>query len=199
MFTGLVEETGAAVALRRREGASRLVLRAETLAAECRDGESIAVNGCCLTVAEPPASGLLEFDLLEETLRCTNLGGLEPGSPVNLERALPACGRLGGHFVQGHIDCVAAIRAWEPLGPDYRLEIDLPPRFARYVIEKGSIAVDGVSLTVAHLDDKSFTTWIIPTTRNRTNLSAARPGAPVNLEFDMLAKYVDRILKFPIL
>jgi len=195
MFTGLVEATGAVEALHRRQGASRLVLRAEALAADCREGESIAVNGCCLTVATPPAHGRLEFDLLDETVRRTNLGRLEPGSPVNLERALPVNGRLGGHFVQGHVDCVAAISAWEPVGFDYRLEIDLPREFARYVVEKGSIAVDGISLTVAELGERSFTTWIIPHTREATNLSGAAAGAFANLEFDMLAKYVERILK----
>ena len=195
MFTGLVEETGAAMTLHRRKGASRLILRADRLAAECREGESIAVNGCCLTVAGAPADGRLEFDLLEETLRRTNLGRLEPGSPVNLERALPADGRLGGHFVQGHVDCMAVVRAWEPVGLDYRLEIELPREFARYVVEKGSIAVDGISLTVAELKEETFAAWIIPTARERTNLSGASAGALVNLEFDLLAKYVESVIK----
>jgi riboflavin synthase len=193
MFTGLVETIGSVEALQRSGGASRLILRAPGIASGCREGESIAVNGCCLTVAVPPDAGRLEFDLLEETLRRTNLGGLDAGSPVNLERALPANGRLGGHFVQGHVDCVAAVRAWEPVGLDYRLEIELPSRFARYVVEKGSIAIDGISLTVAALAEESFTVWIIPHTRGLTNLSAAKAGALVNLEFDLLAKYVERI------
>jgi len=192
MFTGLVEETGTTIALQRREGASRLVLQAR-LAADCQEGESIAVNGCCLTVAAPPQDGRLSFDLLEETLRRTNLGRLEAGSRVNLERALPANGRLGGHFVQGHVDCVAAVRAWEARGLDYRLEIELPRAFARYVVEKGSIAVDGISLTVAELKEECFTAWIIPNTRKHTNLCGGAAGG-VNLEFDMLAKYVERIL-----
>ena len=191
----MVEETGALVALNRRQGASRLVLQAARLGVECQEGESIAVNGCCLTVAEPPAEGLLAFDLLEETLRRTNLGRLEAGSPVNLERALPANGRLGGHFVQGHIDCVAAIRGWEPVGLDYRLEIELPKEFAQYVVGKGSIAVDGISLTVSEYTEESFTVWIIPHTREVTNLGAAKLAGFVNLEFDTLAKYVERILK----
>jgi riboflavin synthase len=192
MFTGLVEETGTVEALRRQQGASRMVLRVPGLWADCTEGESIAVNGCCLTVAAPPAEGRLEFDLLEETLRRTNLGRLEVGSAVNLERALPADGRLGGHFVQGHVDCVAAVRAWEPVGLDYRLEIELPGEFARYVVEKGSIAVDGISLTVAELKEESFAVWIIPHTRERTNLCAAKTGSFVNLEFDILAKYVEK-------
>ena len=195
MFTGLVEETGALVALHRRQGASRLVLQAARLGVECHEGESVAVNGCCLTVAERPSEGRLSFDLLEETLRRTNLGRLEAGSPVNLERALPANGRLGGHFVQGHVDCVAGVRAWEPVGLDYRLEIELPREFARYVVGKGSIAVDGISLTVAEFDGESFTVWIIPHTLEVTNLGAAKMGGFVNLEFDMLAKYVERILQ----
>jgi riboflavin synthase len=194
MFTGLVEETATAEALDRSQGASRLILRAGPRWSDCRQGESIAINGCCLTLAAPPSGGRLEFDLLEETLHRTNLGRLRPGSPVNLERALAASGRLGGHFVQGHIDCAATIRAWEAAGLDTRLEIDLPREFARYVVEKGSIAVDGVSLTVAELTPDSFTLWIIPHTREVTNLRAARPGALVNLEFDLLAKYVEKIL-----
>ncbi len=195
MFTGLVEETAMAEALHRREGASRLILRASKLWGHCREGESIAVNGCCLTVAAPPANGRLEFDLLQETLRRTNLGRLEPGRIVNLERALPANGRIGGHFVQGHVDCVAAIRAWEPVGLDYRLKIELPREFARYLVEKGSIAVDGISLTVAEVNEESFTTWIIPHTRGVTNLSGASVEGRVNLEFDLLAKYVERMMR----
>jgi riboflavin synthase len=195
MFTGLVEETGVVEAFHRRQGASRLVLKAGPLTADAQPGESIAVNGCCLTLAAQPADGRLEFDLLDETLRRTNLGQLHPGAPVNLERALPANGRLGGHFVQGHVDCVAPVLAWEPVGDDYRLEIGLPNTFVQYVVEKGSIAVDGISLTVAELKEESFTIWIIPHTRAATNLSAASAGTPVNLEFDMLAKYVERILR----
>lgn len=191
MFTGLVETTGSVEALHRRQGASRLILAGGP--SDCAPGESIAVNGCCLTLAALPVDGHLEFDLLEETLRRTNLGALEPGAPVNLERALPANGRLGGHFVQGHVDCVAPILAWEPVGLDYRLEIALPREFARYVVEKGSIAVDGISLTVAELKKESFALWIIPHTREVTNLSRAAAGVPVNLEFDLLAKYVERI------
>jgi riboflavin synthase len=195
MFTGLVEGTGIIEALHRREGASRLVLRAGQLGAKCAEGESVSVNGCCLTVAAPPADGRLEFDLLEETLRRTNLGGLGMGRKVNLERALAANGRLGGHFVQGHVDCVAMVRAWEPVGLDYRLEIELPTEFARYIVQKGSIAVDGISLTAAEVKNDSFVVWIIPHTIECTNLAEGREGAPVNLEFDMLAKYVERILE----
>jgi riboflavin synthase len=194
MFTGLVEETAMAEELQRWGGASRLIVRGSRLWGDCREGESIAVNGCCLTVAAPPVDGRLEFDLLEETLRRTNLGRLEPGWIVNLERALPANGRIGGHFVQGHVDCVATIRAWEPVGLDYRLKIELPREFERYVVEKGSIAVDGISLTVAEVKEDSFTTWIIPHTREVTNLSGAGVEGMVNLEFDILAKYVEKMV-----
>jgi riboflavin synthase len=193
MFTGLVEATGTVEELHRRPGASRLALRAGALAAAL--GESIAVNGCCLTVAAPPAGGRLEFDLLEETLRRTTLGALKPGARVNLERALAANGRLGGHFVQGHIDCIAEIARWEPAGLDYRLEIALPPEFAKYVVKKGSIAVDGISLTVAEVNPESFTVWIIPHTRENTSLAGTTPGAFVNLEFDLLAKYVEKMTR----
>ncbi|MGA3171477.1 MAG: riboflavin synthase [Chthoniobacteraceae bacterium] len=191
MFTGLVEATGAVVALHPREGASRLIVRAPAISAGSSQGDSIAVNGCCLTVAVPPAAGLLEFDLLDETLRLTNLGSSQ--SLVNLERALPATGRLGGHFVQGHVDCASPILDWRPVGSDYRLEIKLPPDFSQYIVAKGSIAVDGISLTVAEVTPENFTVWIIPHTRGQTNLSQARPGQLVNLEFDLLAKYVEKI------
>jgi riboflavin synthase len=194
MFTGLIEETGIVEGLERSVGASRLTVRAPGMAADARVGESIAVNGCCLTVAAAPAGGVLEFDLLEETLRRTNLGGITPGTAVNLERALLASGRLGGHFVQGHIDCTAHIKSWEALGDDHRLEVELPGNYAKYVVEKGSIAIDGISLTVAGLTENSFTVWIIPHTRSVTNLVAAHAGGLVNLEFDLLAKYVERII-----
>lgn len=194
MFTGLVEETAATLSLTRGESSCRLLIQAPALSPHCRQGESIAVNGCCLTIAEPPRDNLLSFDLLEETLRRTNLGELAPGDPVNLERALAAGGRLGGHFVQGHIDCTSSVRSWTRAGQDHRLEITLPPQYAAYIIEKGSIAVDGISLTVAELTAESFTLWIIPHTLSQTNLSRLTPGARVNLEFDLLAKYVARII-----
>jgi riboflavin synthase len=194
MFTGLVEETGSVEAFQKNEGASRLVLRTQTLGAQCHDGESVAVNGCCLTIVGVSADGCLQFDLLEETLRRTNLGRLEVGTPVNLERALKADGRLGGHFVQGHVDCVSTTLGWEPVGDDYRWEIALPREFAKYAVPKGSVAVDGISLTIGELKEESIVIWIIPHTREVTNLSAAKAGKPVNLEFDMLAKYVERIL-----
>jgi riboflavin synthase len=193
MFTGLVEETGEILALERGGGGARLRLSAATISQDVRLGDSIAVNGCCLTVAAHE-SDALAFDLLDETLARTNLGALQPGAPVNLERALAAHARLGGHFVQGHIDTAARVLSFEPVKSDHRLEIALPEEFARYVAFKGSIAIDGISLTVAELREKSFVLWIIPHTLEMTNLRTRKAGEAVNLEFDLLAKYVERIL-----
>jgi riboflavin synthase len=193
MFTGLVEECGEIVALESDETGARLTVRAGVVNADAQLGDSIAVNGCCLTVAAREGD-TLRFDLLAETLARTNLGRLSPGSRVNLERALAAGARLGGHFVQGHIDGTAEVLAFEPVGADHRLEVALPAEFARYVAFKGSIAIDGMSLTVAEVRDASFVVWIIPHTLAKTNLSARRRGDIVNLEFDLLAKYVERIL-----
>jgi len=193
MFTGLVEETGEILALERSGDGARLTLRAPVVTRDVRLGDSIAVNGCCLT-ATACEGDTLAFDLLAETLARTNLGRLAPGASVNLERALAAHARLGGHFVQGHIDSPAEVLAFEQVKADHRLEIALPGEFARYVAFKGSIAIDGISLTVAELREKSFVVWIIPHTLEVTNLRATQPGNLVNLEFDLLAKYVERIL-----
>jgi riboflavin synthase len=193
MFTGLVEETGEFIALSHSPDGARLTLRAPLVAEDVQIGDSVAVNGCCLTVTEAQ-EGRLAFDLLSETLRRTNLGALAPGAPVNLERALSAHARLGGHFVQGHVDASCPIVSFEKVGADHRLEITLPQEFARYVAFKGSIAIDGISLTVAEVHDASFVIWIIPHTLTVTNLRAAKAGNRVNLEFDLLAKYVERLL-----
>jgi riboflavin synthase len=194
MFTGLVEELGEVVSLERvGSGGVQLTLRAPLIAPETQLGDSVAVNGCCLTVAAKP-NGLLRFDLLQETLARTSLGGIQAGGGVNLERALAAGGRFGGHFVQGHVDCTAAVLALEPQGADLRLEVALPKKGGRYLVEKGSIAVDGISLTVADLRPDSFVLWIIPHTLERTNLGSRRVGDLVNLEYDLLAKYVERML-----
>ena len=193
MFTGIVEETGEVIALDRSAGGARLTVKASLVTGDLQPGDSIAVNGCCLT-STGPREGVLAFDLLDETLQRTNLGSLIPGSLVNLERALAANARLGGHFVQGHIDCAAPVIAFEKSGADHRLEIALPREFARYVAFKGSIAVNGVSLTVAELKAGSFVIWLIPHTLEITNLGALQAGGLVNLECDMLAKYVERIL-----
>jgi len=189
MFTGLIEEVGRVLA----NGESRLEIGAARMSKRLRAGDSVAVNGCCLTLTSR-ARDRLAFDLLEETLNRTNLKTLRPGDLVNLETALRAGDPLGGHIVQGHIDCVAKIRSFKKRGADYRLEIDVPARFAGYTAEKGSIAIDGISLTIAEVLPKSVVVWIIPHTKRHTNLSRAKAGDAVNVEFDVLAKYVERIL-----
>ena len=193
MFTGLVEETGELLALERSSAGARLTLRAPLVSTDARLGDSIAVNGCCLTVTARGGDALT-FDLLAETLARTNLGALAAGAPVNLERALAAHSRLGGHFVQGHIDTASRVLGFEKVNADHRLEIGLPAEFAGYVAFKGSIAIDGISLTVAEVREASFAVWIIPHTLAMTNLRAKRAGEFVNLEFDLLAKYVERLL-----
>jgi riboflavin synthase len=193
MFTGLVEETGEILALERSVQSGRLSLRAAAILPGLRLGDSIAVNGCCLTVTAQE-EGRLSFDLLAETIERTNLGDLGPGDAVNLERALPADGRMGGHFVQGHIDCPSEVRRLERVGTDHRLEIALPAEFAHLVAFKGSIAIDGISLTVAEVAEESFAVWIIPHTLEVTNLRGRKAGERVNLEFDLLAKYVERMM-----
>ena len=193
MFTGLVIETGELLSLERTDESARLTLRAPLTGPDAEIGDSIAVNGCCLTVTVHDGARLT-FDLLAETLRVTNLGDLANGARVNLEPALGAGAKLGGHFVQGHVDTTAEVLDFSPHGQDFRLEIALPPDFAQYVAHKGSIAVDGISLTVAEVREASFVCWIIPHTREVTNLAARRKGERVNLEFDLLAKYVERIV-----
>ncbi len=191
MFTGLIEEVGSVLWIRANDRGMQLQLSAPRIAGGARTGDSLAVNGCCLTVTAHRHEQIT-FDLLEETLSRTNLGALKRDSAVNLERALAADARLGGHFVQGHVDCTASIIALDE--SDSRLEIALPEDGARYVAEKGSIAVNGISLTVAEVNPASFAMWVIPHTRRYTNLKKAQPGEVVNLEFDILAKYVERML-----
>jgi len=197
MFTGLIEEVGGLVALETKHHGTRLQIAAPRLADKIAIGDSIAVNGCCLTVTAR-RDDRLAFDLLEETIERTNLKTLRRDDRVNLERALAVDGRLGGHFVQGHVDCAARILALEESDADWRLEVVLPPEFAHYVVTKGSIAVNGISLTVAEVSPQSFTVWIIPHTRTETNLGTARAGDLVNLEFDLLAKYLERMIERPI-
>ena len=196
MFTGLVIETGELISLERTGESARLTLRAPASGPSAQIGDSIAANGCCLTVTARDGERV-SFDLLAETLRLTNLGALSPSAKVNLEPALSAGAKLGGHFVQGHVDTTAEVLDFSPHGSDFRLEIALPSDFAQYVAFKGSIAVDGISLTVAEVHDgsaASFVCWIIPHTREATNLAARKKGDRVNLEFDLLAKYVERIV-----
>jgi riboflavin synthase len=194
MFTGLVEGTGTVLALApQKDGGVRLTLDAGPIAADAKLGDSIALNGCCLTVTEI-AGPRLGFDLLEETLARTSLRQAGPGASVNLERALAANGRYGGHFVTGHIDATGAIRTWEQKGADYELRIAIDPAHGRYLVPKGCIAIDGISLTVADVARDEFSVWIIPHTREVTALRDRKVGDPVNLEFDLLAKYTEKIL-----
>ena len=193
MFTGLIEEVGRVVAMRASDHGTKLEIAALRTARETRTGESIAVNGCCLTLTSRRGDRL-SFDLLEETVARTNLQKLRQNSRLNLERALRADGRLGGHFVQGHVDCVSRIIAFDRKGADFRLEVELPENSRHYVAFKGSITVNGISLTVAEVLPRSFAVCIIPYTKRHTNLDRATIGDLVNLEFDILAKYVERMV-----
>jgi len=193
MFTGLIEEVGSVTAIGASKNGNQLKIAAPRIAKKIRRGDSLAVNGCCLTLNSRRGDEL-SFDLLEETVARTNLKNLQRKQPVNLERAVAANERLGGHFVQGHIDCVSPVITYQQSGTDFRLEIELPKAFARYVAYKGSIAVNGISLTVAEIFPKSFIVWIIPYTKTHTNLDRAHPGHLMNLEFDILAKYVERMV-----
>lgn len=194
MFTGLIEDIGNVLWIRATERGTQLQIAASRIAAHIHTGESVAVNGCCLTV-NSHRGDQLTFDLLEETLARTNLKTLKPDGRVNLERSLAADGRLAGHFVQGHVDCAVRILSFEEAGADYRLEVELPAEFSHYIAYKGSVAINGISLTVADVLPKSFAVWIIPHTKRHTNLEVARDGDRVNVEFDILAKYLERMLE----
>ena len=197
MFTGIVEETGVVEKIQPARNGIRLTVRAALCARGVKAGDSIAVNGCCLTVAKITGRGRsrsLQFALLRETWARTNLSAGEVGSLVNLERALAADGRFGGHFVSGHIDGTGKIIRWERAGADHVLDIAAPPDVLRYVVFKGSIAVDGISLTVAAVTKKSFRLWIIPHTHEITALRERKVGDTVNLEADLLGKYVERFV-----
>jgi riboflavin synthase len=193
MFTGLIEEVGTVIAVNTSKSGNQLKLAAPRVAKKIRRGDSLAVSGCCLTLNSHRGDELI-FDLLEETIARTNLKNLQQKQLVNLERAVTASQRLGGHFIQGHIDCVSPVIACQKNGADFRLEIELPDTFAHYVARKGSIAVNGISLTVADVLPKSFVTWIIPYTKTHTNLDRVQVGDLMNLEFDILAKYVERMV-----
>jgi riboflavin synthase len=193
MFTGIVEETGVIQRIQPASKSIELAVRAKVCARGVKVGDSVAVNGCCLTVVKiSPGKGakLLHFDLLQETWERTNLPFAKVGSLVNLERSLMVGGRVGGHFVTGHIDGTGNIIRWEQAGQDHVLEIAAPVEVMRYVILKGSITVDGISLTVAHVGKKSFRIWIIPHTFEVTALRERAVGDAVNLEADLLGKYV---------
>ncbi len=193
MFTGLIEEVGTVIAVKTSKSGNQLKIAAPRVAKKIRRGDSLAVSGCCLTLNSRRGDELI-FDLLEETIARTNLKNLQRKQLVNLERAVTAGERFGGHLIQGHIDCVSPVIACQKSGADFRLEIELPDAFAHYVARKGSIAVNGISLTVADVLPKSFVTWIIPYTKTHTNLDRVQTGNLMNLEFDILAKYVERMV-----
>lgn len=196
MFTGLVEGTGTVGALDRHSQGGRLLIQTGPMTSELTLGDSVAVNGCCLTVTQlDTAAGTAAFDLLEQTLRITNLGDLQAGDLVNLERAMRAGDRLGGHFVQGHVDVTGVVRDYSQHGPDHRFEVALPPGDHPPILPKGSICLDGISLTAAEVSADSVTCWIIPHTHEATNLQRRAPGQRVNIEFDMLGKYVQTLLE----
>ena len=196
MFTGIVEELGHVVSLAHGPDSAVVRIRGPLVTADAAPGASIAVNGICLTVVEHDADSF-SVDVMAETLRRTCLGELTPGSPVNLERAVAVGDRLGGHLVQGHVDGTGTILARQPGDRWEVVTISLPGELARYVVEKGSITVDGVSLTIAGLDDASFQVSLIPTTLALTTLGTKQVGDLVNLEVDVLAKYVERLLGEP--
>lgn len=193
MFTGLVQDLGSVVEIEAGEEGVRLIVRT-TLADEISLGDSVAVNGVCLT-ATSIADGAFSADVMNESLRRTSLGEVGQGSTVNLELPLRAADRLGGHFVQGHVDGVATVRDTVDDGFARVVTFDAPADLLRYIVEKGSIAVDGVSLTVSAVDESSFAVSLIPETLERTTLGAAEPGRPVNLEVDVLAKYVEKLAR----
>ncbi|MFG2103888.1 riboflavin synthase [Micromonospora echinaurantiaca] len=194
MFTGIVEELGEVVRVTETAGDSALVaVRGPLVTSDARHGDSIAVNGVCLTVVDV-SDGIFTADVMGETLRRSALGALRPGDPVNLERAAALGSRLGGHLVQGHVDGVGEVLSREPAPQWETVRFALPPALARYVVEKGSITVDGVSLTVADAGPDWFAVGLIPTTLKLTTLGARGVGEPVNLEVDVLAKYVERLL-----
>lgn len=198
MFTGIVEEAGTVEKIQRGARAITLVIRAGRAGRGLTTGGSLAVNGCCLTATKVVSHGkdkLVQFDLLEETWRRTNFQFLDIGSLVNLERPLRADGEFGGHFVTGHIDGTGKISRWEKAGADHLLDIAAPENVMRYIIEKGSIAIDGISLTVAAvINENSFRVWIIPHTFEVTDLRQGKVGDMVNLEADMLGKYVEKFI-----
>jgi len=193
MFTGIIEEVGQVVAFAPAKEAWSLQIAARLVPSDVVLGDSIAVNGCCLTVSRFEA-GHLWFDLLEETRRLTNFNELRPGSAVNLERSLKHEGRMGGHFVSGHIDALGRVELFEARGKDHYLRVATPAGTGRYLVSKGSIAIDGISLTVAEVAGDTFAVWLIPHTMAVTNLREKKQGSGVNLEFDLLAKYVEKLL-----
>ena len=193
MFTGIVEELGSVESVELGADSAVLTVRGPLVVSDATHGASIAVNGVCLTVVAHDEAAF-SVDVMRETLDRSSLGALQAGSPVNLERAMPAGGRFGGHVVQGHVDGTATIVRREPGDRWEVVTFSLPPELSRYVVEKGSITVDGISLTVSAVDDATFAVSLIPTTLELTTLGRKQVGDPVNLEVDVIAKYVERLM-----
>jgi riboflavin synthase len=193
VFTGIVREVGVVVEAEEAGGGRILAVRAPATASRTRAGDSIAIDGCCLTATEI-ADGAIRFQAVPETIARSTLGTLERNEQVNVEPAIRAGEELGGHYVQGHVDGVGRIRSGEAEGQGLRVVVDAPEAVLRYCVEKGSVTVDGVSLTVAELADDAFSVALVPHTLEATTLSALRPGRAVNLEADVLAKYVERLV-----
>ncbi len=194
MFTGLVEEKGTLINKIKTGDGLRIEIKAEKVLEDTKIGSSISVNGCCLTVVEKK-SGSVSMDTIEETLKKTNLGELSIGDPVNLERPLKADARLGGHFVLGHVDTKGEVIEIKELSNSHFMKIRFPEEFKQYLIYVGSVSIDGVSMTVAELENNVFGIGIIPHTWEETVFSTKKPGSTVNLEFDVLGKYVERIME----
>lgn len=193
MFTGIIEETGRVESFVQGAASWRLRIAAKVVLQNLALGDSIAVNGCCLTVVQFDA-GHIEFDVLEESRRLTNFAALGVGGVVNLERSLRFDGKVGGHFVSGHVDGVGTVEIFEQRGKDHYLKVRGQMGCGRYLVHKGSIAIDGISLTVAETEGDMLSVWLIPHTIEVTNLHAKRVGDPVNLEFDLLGKYVEKLV-----
>jgi riboflavin synthase len=196
VFTGIIEELGVVERIDDQGDAIRLTVRGPQVTGDVALGDSISVNGCCLTVATQDGE-TFTADVMRETLDKTSLGGLAPGGRVNLERAVTAATRLGGHIVQGHVDGTGVVLARTPSEHWDVVEVGVPPELARYLVDKGSVTVDGVSLTVVSVGEAGFTVSLIPETLARTTLGRTAPGDPVNLEVDVIAKYVERLLSHP--
>ncbi len=194
MFTGLVECTGKLLRLQAVESGARYFIEIP-FASELALGDSVAVNGCCLTVDRIEGNEV-EFDLLTQTMRVTALGSLKEGQICNLERAMGGNGRFGGHFVMGHVDSIAEVSGITPVGQDHMVRVRIPAEYQRYIIDKGSITIDGISLTIAQIiDETELEFWITPHTWERTNLHQSGVGTKVNIEVDMIAKYVEKLFQ----
>ena len=192
MFTGIVQEAGLVKAVTPRGKGWSLEVEAGGVARDAKIGDSIAVNGCCLTVTEVKGERLT-FDLLDETRARTNLKAVQAGSRVNLEGSLRADGKVGGHFVTGHIEATAKVTKWNRSGEDWELEAEVPAGMERYVVPKGCVALDGISLTIGRVEGRKFNVWIIPHTHEVTTLKDRKEGDELNLECDLLAKYVEKV------